>query len=149
MGGVVVEAQGVSFRHPADWRSEAVEGAAAVVVLPVGEGAFAPNVVLTIVDSTAPIEDASIAALAAAGDQHPKAVVIACDLWQPDTIYPGRRITFTYPAGDGAQVDVAKWVWATGRRHVHLSASSAPYQTPHLAETFLWIASTLQIAEEA
>lgn len=137
-----------TLTHPADWTIEAYEGAAAVVVSPAPDGAFRANVVVTIIDSSAAIENASLAALAAAGEQHPGALVVSCSVW-PHQEQPGREIRFTYPAGESDQVDVVKWVWATGRHHIHLSASAAPYQSPVLDETFSWMASQLWIEESA
>lgn len=132
------------LRVPADWTSETVDGADAVLVAPGGEDGFRANVVVTSVPSSEPIERAGEAALAAALAQHPGALIGAYDLWPPEL--RGRRLLFTYPAGEGGQVDVRKYVWATGTHHVHLSTSAAPWQTPALRALFDSIGAYVEVA---
>ncbi|NYF15561.1 hypothetical protein HDC37_000373 [Microbacterium sp. AK009] len=131
------------LRVPADWTSETVDGADAVLVAPGGDDGFRANIVVTSVPSSGPVERAGEAALAAALDQHPGALVGAFDLWPP--ALRGRRLLFTYPAGEGGQVDVRKYVWATGTHHVHLSASAAPWQTPALRAQFDSIGAHVEV----
>jgi len=135
-----------TVRVPEGWQRLEVAGADAVIAPPPPAGGFRPNAVLTCVDSDAPIQDASVAALLAATADHPGALVVACDLW-PHAVHPGRRILFTYPAGGGAEVVVQKFVWATGRRHVHLTASCAIYQHLSLDQGFNAVATSIRFEE--
>ncbi|MET0735430.1 MAG: hypothetical protein ABWY55_07285 [Microbacterium sp.] len=135
-----------TIRIPEGWDALDVAGADAVIApLAPAEG-FRPNAVLTSVDSDAPIQEASVAALVAATAENPGALVVACDVW-PHAVHPGRRILFTYPAEGGAEVVVQKFVWATGRRHVHLTASCAVYQHLWLDQGFNAVATSIRFEE--
>lgn len=135
-----------TVRVPEGWQQLDVAGTDAVIAPSPPAGGFRPNAVLTSVDSDAPIQEASVAALLAAAADHPGALVVACDLW-PHAVHPGRRIVFTYPAGGGAEVVVQKFVWATGRRHVHLTASCAIYQHLSLDQGFNAVATSIRFEE--
>lgn len=138
-----VQTELVALDVPEGWTIEKFEGADAVLVAPVAEGDFRANIVLTSVGSAAPVDDALRAAIEAAWMQHPGAQVIGADVWRGQV--EGRRLVFTYPVGDADQVDVQKWVWATGNHHVHLSASSTPMQREAIDRVAVRLASSIRI----
>lgn len=150
---LVAETTHAHVTYP-NWLETSQFDGADLVLTPVDrpEG-FTPNLVLTSVASSAPLTDASTAAIHAARAQHPGAVIVAVDLWHPspdDSAPRGRRIIFVYRAEDGQDVVVAKWVWATGSHHVHLSASCAPLQWTGYSPVFDGIAAHLTLtAHEA
>ena len=133
---------------PQGWERIEIEGVDLALAAPQPSLGFRPNVVLTSVDSDAPIEQASVVALAAAGSQHPGAIVVSCDVWVHSP-HPGRTIVFSYSAGDDSEVVVMKWVWATGSRHVHLAASCAIYQYLSLEQSFTAIATAARFEDGA
>lgn len=138
-------------KHPDSFVASEYDGAELVLTLREQQAGFQPNLVLTAVESTAPLTDASAAAILAAGQQHPGARVVGVDLWDenPDaTLARARCLTFVYPAG-ATDVVVTKTVWATGTHHVHLSASATPAQLGALAPVFSWIAAQLRLTADA
>lgn len=148
---VVAETAHARVTYP-NWLEASEFDGADLVLTPVERpGGFVPNLVLTSVASTAPLADASTVALHAARAQHPGAFVVAVDLWHPpsDESAPrGRRITFVYRAEDGQDVVVAKWVWATGTHHVHLSASCAPSEWTGYSPVFDGVAAHLALTAD-
>ena len=137
-------------RYPDSFAASEYEGAELVLTLREQQPGFQPNLVLTAVESTAPLTDASAVALLAAGRQHPGARVLGVDLWDEDpdaTLARARRITFVYPA-ETTDVVVTKSVWATGTHHVHLSASATPAQLGALTPVFSWIAGQLRLTAD-
>ncbi|WZH36419.1 MAG: hypothetical protein PIR02_16905 [Microbacterium enclense] len=137
-------------RYPDSFAASAYDGAELVLTLRGEQAGFRPNLVLTAVESSAPLTDATAVALLAAGTQHPGARLVGVDLWDEDpdaTLARARRITFVYPAG-ATDVVVTKTVWATGTHHVHLSASATPAQLGTLTPTFLWIAAQLRLTAD-
>lgn len=129
------------------WDSISQEGAERVLAIanaPAGD--FRPNLVLTSTPSAAPIEAASSVSIAAIFTDHPGAQVIAVELWTGQGVH-GREITASYPLGD-LQVVIRRWVWATGQRHVHLTASAATHQFLAMEPTFTFVASTLALSGE-
>ncbi|MFF0910561.1 hypothetical protein ACFWZW_07720 [Microbacterium enclense] len=135
-----------------DWLETSAFDGADLVLTPVERpDGFVPNLVLTSVASTAPLTDAAAAAVRAAGAQHDGAHVFAVDLWHPSpdgSPARGRRIIFAYPGDDGQDVLVAKWVWATGSHHVHLSASCVPSQWTGYSPVFDGIAAHLALTAD-
>ncbi|KSU52188.1 hypothetical protein [Microbacterium enclense] len=136
-----------SLTIPEGWSTEEFEGADAVLVAPVVEGDFRANVVLTSVESAAPVEEALRVAVEAAWRQHPGAQVVATDVWPGDP--EGRRLIFTYPVGEADQLEVEKWVWATGARHVHLSATWTPPQRAVVDPIVKRLAATVAIVHDS
>ncbi|MEV7768341.1 hypothetical protein [Microbacterium sp. NPDC086615] len=137
--------------YPDSFVASEYRGAELVLALRERQDVFQPNLVLTVVDSTAPLTDASAAAILAASQQHPGARVVGVDLWDenPDaTLARARCITFVYPAG-ATDVVVTKTVWATGTHHVHLSASATPAQLGAVGPVFSWIAAQLRLTADA
>ncbi|SEM93732.1 hypothetical protein [Cryobacterium luteum] len=129
------------------WESRSNEGAELVLALTdTPTGAFRPNIVLTSTPSTAPIEAASSVSIAAILTDHPGAQIIAVDLWAEQAI-DGRMITASYPAGD-LQIVILRWIWATGLRHVHLTASVATHQLLACQPTLSYIATALELTGE-
>lgn len=135
-----------SLAIPDGWSTEEFEGADAVLVAPVAAGDFRANVVVTSVESTASVDEALRVAVDAAWRQHPGAQVVAADVWPGDL--EGRRLTFTYPVGEADQLEVQKWIWATGAHHVHLSASCTPVQRAAVDPIVAQLAATMTIAPE-
>ncbi|MBT9607484.1 hypothetical protein [Microbacterium sp.] len=136
-----------SLAIPEGWSTEEFEGADAVVVAPVAEGDFRANVVMTSVESTASVDEALRAAVEAAWRQHPGAQVVATDAWPGEV--EGRRLIFTYPVGEADQLEVHKWVWATGAHHVHLAASFTPVQRAAVEPIVTALAAAIAIAAES
>ncbi len=137
-------------RYPDSFAASEHDGAELVLTLREEQPGFQPNLVLTAVESTAPLADASAAALLAAGRQHPGARVLGVDLWDEDpdaTLARARHITFVYPAAT-TDVVVTKTVWATGTHHVHLSASATPAQLGMMSPVFSWIAAQLRLTAD-
>jgi len=137
-------------RYPDSFVASEYDGAELVLTLGEDQPAFQPNLVLTALESTAPLTDASAAAIAAAGRQHPGARVLGVDLWdeEPDaSLARARQITFVYPV-ETTDVVVSKMVWATGAHHVHLSASATPAQFGALRPVFSWIAAQLRLTAD-
>ncbi|MDQ1076923.1 MULTISPECIES: hypothetical protein [Microbacterium] len=137
--------------YPDSFVASEYQGAELVLTLRERQDVFQPNLVLTLVDSTAPLTDASAAAILASSQQHPGARVVGVDLWDenPDaTLARARCITFVYPAG-ATDVVVTKTVWATGTHHVHLSASATPAQLGAVGPVFSWIAAQLRLTADA
>lgn len=148
---LIAETPHASVTYP-NWLETSEFDGADLVLTPIDrpEG-FLPNLVLTSVASAGPLVDASTAAFHAARAQHPGAYVLAVDLWHPapdDSAPRGRRIIFVYRADNGQDVVVAKWVWATGTHHVHLSASCSPSQWTGYAPVFDGIASRLALTAD-
>ncbi|MDF2919508.1 MAG: hypothetical protein K0S70_3725, partial [Microbacterium sp.] len=138
-------------RYPDSFVASEYDGAELVLTLRDRQDGFQPNLVLTAVESTAPLTDASAAAILASSQQHPGARVVGVDLWDenPDaTLARARCITFVYPAG-ATDVVVTKTVWATGTHHVHLSASATPAQLGAVGPVFSWIAAQLRLTADA
>jgi len=137
-------------RHPDGFVASEYDGAELVLTLREPQPGFQPNLVLTAVESAAPLMDASTAALLAAGRQHPGARVVGVDLWDEDpdaTLARARQIAFVYPV-ETTDVVVTKTVWATGTHHVHLSASATPAQLGALRPVFSWIAAQLRLTAD-
>lgn len=148
---VVAETAHVSLTYPNWFERSEFEGADLVLTPVERPEGFVPSLVLTSVASTAPLTDASTVALHAARTQHPGALVVAVDVWHPpsdDSAPRGRRIVFVYRAEDGQDVVVAKWVWATGTHHVHLSASCAPSEWTGYSPVFDAIAAQLSLTAD-
>lgn len=137
----------LSLAIPEGWSTEQFEGADAVVVAPVAEGDFRANVVMTSVESAASVDEALRAAVEAAWRQHPGAQVVATDAWSGEV--EGRSLIFTYPVGEADQLEVHKWVWATGAHHVHLAASFTPVQRAAVEPVVTALAATIAIAAES
>ena len=136
-----------SLAVPEGWFTEEFEGADAVVVAPVAEGDFRANVVVTSVESAASVDEALRAAVEAAWRQHPGAQVVATDAWPGES--EGRRLVFTYPVGEADQLEVQKWVWATGAHHVHLAASFTPVQRAAIEPVVTGLAATIAIPADS
>ncbi|BAJ76401.1 uncharacterized conserved protein [Microbacterium testaceum StLB037] len=139
-----------TVRYPDSFVASEYDGAELVLTLGEEQPGFQPNLVLTAVESTAPLTDASAAALLAAGRQHPGARVLGVDLWDEDPdagLARARHITFVYPV-ETTDVVVTKTVWATGTHHVHLSASATPAQLGALRPVFSWIAAQLRLTAD-
>lgn len=129
------------------WESLSHEGAELVLALTdTPSGAFRPNIVLTSTPSDAPIEAASSVSIAAILTDHPGAQIIAVDLWAEQAV-DGRMITASYPAGD-LQIVILRWIWATGLRHVHLTASVATHQFLACQPTLSHAATALELTGE-
>ncbi|WP_104193302.1 hypothetical protein [Cryobacterium sp. Y82] len=129
------------------WESLSHEGAERVLALAnTATGAFRPNIVLTSTPSTAPIEAASSVAIAAILTDHPGSQIIAVDLWAKQAV-DGRMITASYPQGD-QQIVIQRWIWATGLRHVSLTASAATHQFLACAPTLSYVATVLVLSGE-
>lgn len=148
----VAETTHANVTYP-NWLEVSGFEGADLVLTPVerAEG-FTPNLVLTSVASAAPLMDASAAAFDAARAQHPGAYVLAVDMWHlpSDESAPrGRRIIFVYRGDGGEDVLVAKWVWATGTHHVHLSASCFPSQWTGYSPMFDGVAAHLALTAPA
>ncbi|MBM3717331.1 MAG: hypothetical protein FJW64_16705, partial [Actinobacteria bacterium] len=145
---LVAETPHAHVTYPGRLETSAFDGADLVLTPVERPDGFVPNLVLTSVASTAPLTDAAAAAVRAAGAQHDGAYVIAVDLSHPSpdgSPARGRRIIFAYPGDDGQDVVVAKWVWATGSHHVHLSASCVPSQWTGYSPVFNGIAAHLAL----
>ncbi|QIK62943.1 hypothetical protein G7068_06835 [Leucobacter viscericola] len=100
-----------------------------------------------------PLVDASVVALRAATEQHPGAKVLSVDFFwgalaSIEEPAPGRAILFSYPDGAGRELLAKKWVFATGRHHLHVVATYLPSQAADLEETFDWIARSLRLRDE-
>ena len=134
-------------RYPNDLAPRRVEGVDLVLEPARRRTGFQPNVVLTSTESTAPLADASASAIADTLARHPGSRLIAVDGWQYDTaakIPRARQLTLTYPAAT-IDVVVTMTVWATGRHHVHLTASYAADDTRSVEPVFRWIARELRV----
>lgn len=112
---------------------------------------FRPSLVATSQPSSAPLVEASAAALRAVGLQHPGARLVSVDVFtKPGSSASdapiGRIIVFAYPLSDDVEVLVKKWVFATGRHHLHFSASFLPSQARAVEDTFDWIVAGLDFA---
>ncbi|MGP3536616.1 hypothetical protein ACTU3I_17635 [Microbacterium sp. RD1] len=150
-GATVVETRHAILPRPESFAAEAHEGADVVLAFTGGAAGFRPNLVLTSVPSTAPLTDASLTAVLAAPQQHPRARVLSCDAWDldpADGLPRARRIVFAYRADEGRDVLVHKWVWATGAEHVHLSASCLPSQAHVFAPVFSAVASGVELTAD-
>lgn len=129
------------------WESIAQEGAERILALSLAPtGGFRPNIVLTSTPSAAPIEAASSVSIAAILTDHPGAQIIAVELWAQQAVH-GRVITASYPHGD-LQIVIRRWVWATGQRHVHLTASVATPEFLAVEPAFSYCASALVLSGE-
>ncbi|QIM15313.1 hypothetical protein G7067_01010 [Leucobacter insecticola] len=114
---------------------------------------FRPNIVFTSTKNTAPLVDASMAAILAAGEQHLGARLVSVDVFfgslaLADDPPIGRVLIFAYPATRHLDVMVKKWVIATGEYHLHASASFLPSQALAVEETFDWIVTNLRFAAD-
>lgn len=149
-----VETARFIVRYPNLLRVEEVEQGDDVELVLVARDAdlpFRPNIVFTSSTSTAPLVDASMAAILAAGEQHPGARLVSVDVFfgslaSADDHPIGRVLTFTYPATRHLDVMVKKWVVATGEYHLHASASFLPSQALVVEETFDWIVTNLRFS---
>lgn len=139
-----IVADAFSLSIPPGWSSERFDGADAVLVAPVAAGDVRANVVVTSVESAASVDEALRVAVEAAWHQHPGAQIVATDVWPGEV--EGRRLVFTYPVGEADQLEVQKWIWATGARHVHLSASCTPVQRAAVDPVVTRLAATITIA---
>lgn len=142
----MITAAAFSLSLPEGWSAEEFEGADAVLVAPVAAGDFRANVVVTSVESTASVDEALRVAVEAAWLQHPGAQIVATDVWPGER--EGRRVIFTYPVGEADQLEVQKWVWATGAHHVHLSATFTPIQRAAVDPVVTRLAATMSLATE-
>lgn len=139
--------------YPGTMQTGAFDGADLVLTFTQEFEGFTPNLVLTSVESTAPLTDASTTAVLAAPAQHSGAQLLAVDAWALDAdtdLARARRVLFAYHGDRTRDVLVSKWVWATGTHHVHLSASFLPSQAAAVTPTFDWVAARLRLrASEA
>ncbi len=126
-----------------------VEGVDLVLVAKETDLPFRPNIVFTSVLSAASLMDASMAAIISAAEQHPGARPVSIDVFFGSLALTedapiGRVFVFTYPGTTTLDVIVKKWVIATGKHHLHISAAYLPSQALAVEETFDWIAANMQ-----
>lgn len=141
----------LTVEYPSMLEREQIDGVELVLAAVQTGLPFRPNLVVTATPSTAPLIDASLAAIAAALEQHPGSRLISVDVVPspevPSSDPPiGRVIVFTYPLDDGLEVMVKKWVFATGAHHLHLAASFLPSQALVVEETFDGIVARLRFS---
>jgi hypothetical protein len=147
MDGRDVKLAQVRLTVPPTWEDVPTVDAVVIAMPGVPKNHFRPNLVVTAVPSSDPIEVLSSVTIASAYDTNPGAHVVACDVW-PHASVPGRRIEFGYDSGLG-YIYVTRWVFATGRHHVHVTASRAADDVLVLDEVFGMVASTIAFPLEA
>lgn len=144
----------VRFEVPDQWVVEENlrPGLDAVAYLPGAEGAFAPNVVVTVNDFGGTSAELAASAVSGIGESLTDPYVFDIRVWEPggeagDTLAAdGRAVSYTHrTAGTGVRVRATEWLLAVGGKAVQVTTTCGVGDWPVLGPLLASIAGTLVV----